>query len=317
MSNYIRISTIGAQMAPVDCGLPPPRVVEEVIAYLRGRLDQVLPDKPDLVVLPELCDMPKDWPCEKWVEYALLRGNRVRDFLAETAQQHRCYITYPCVRQVEADGSWRNSIMLLDRSGNPAGVYNKNHLVIEENATAGTLYGKEPAVIQCDFGRVGCAICFDLNYDELRLQYAAARPDLMIFCSAYHGGLMQRYWAYSCRSHFVSAISGPGCPSAIVSPVGEVMASTTNYFDFVTASVNLDCFVAHLDYNWEKLRAMKARHGPNVRILDPGCLASVLVSSESSDFSAMDLAREFGIELLDDYFAHCRAHRREPGRMEP
>ena len=91
-------------------------------------------------------------------------------------------------------------------------------------------------MIQCDFGRVVCAICFDLNFDELRLRYVQARPDLILFSSMYHGGLMQNYWAYSCRSHFIGAINGLQC--TVISPLGELLAASTNYFHHITTTVN-------------------------------------------------------------------------------
>jgi predicted amidohydrolase len=59
----------------------------------------VLPDKPDLIVLPEACDRPAGMSMEIQFRY----------FKA----------------------------------------------------------GKEAPVFQCDFGRIACAVCFDLNFDEL------------------------------------------------------------------------------------------------------------------------------------------------------
>ena len=126
---------------------------------------------------------------------------------------------------------------------------------------------------------------------------------------------MQGYWAYTGRAHLVTAIAGP--PSAILSPVGTVLASTTNYFDFVTATVNLDCKVVHLDFNWEKLRAMKAKYGPRVSVYDPGHLGAVLISSESDRLTSGDLVQEFEIELLDDYWSRSLAHCRDPKNQEP
>ena len=126
----------------------------------------------------------------------------------------------------------------------------------------------------------------------------------------YHGGLMQGYWAYSCRAHMVTAVAG--VPSVILSPLGHILASTTNYFDHVTATVNLDCKVAHLDFNWEKLASLKARYGTGVSIFDPGYLGSVLVTSETDDKTSDDLIREFEIELLDDYWARSLAHHHDP-----
>ena len=69
------------------------------------------------------------------------------------------------------------------------------------------------------------------------------------------------------------------------------------------AVVNLDYCLAHYDFNWEKLRALKNRYGNEVNIHDPGYFGSVQISSLSEEKNAVGMAREFEIELLDDYLA--------------
>lgn len=313
MANYVKISTIGARPPAGNPGTGQ-AAVDRMIAHWKSRLAQVLPDRPDLIVVPECCDRYPEHSREEQWDYYRTRGDQLRDFFAEVARRHRCHFAYAAVREM-ADGTWRNAVQLLGRDGQVLGIYHKNFPVITETTEAGILAGVEAPVIECDFGRVGCAICFDLNFDELRQRYAAARPDLIVFASMYHGGLMQAYWAYSCRAHLVTAICG--LPSAILSPVGHLIAQSTNYFDYVTATVNLDCQVVHLDFNGEKLRAMKDRYGPEVSIFDPGYLGSVLIASESHQRTSADLVREFGLELLDDYLARSSAHRRDPRHREP
>jgi len=317
MAKLVRISTIGAQQYTVAKPRSYQDATDKMIAHWRKELDQVLPDKPDLIVLPEACDRPANYngSAEKTVAYRQVRGRQVQDFFAKLARQHHCYIAYSACRDLD-DGTSRNSTVILDRKGGIAGIYNKNHVVIEENTQGNIKYGKDALLIQTDFGRVACAICFDLNFDELRLKYAAAKPDLVIFSSMYHGGLMQAYWAYSCRAYFVSAIGNAAARSNIISPVGMPVATTTNYFDFVTATVNLDYCQAHLDCNWAKLTALKKKYGPGVTITDPGYIGFVLITSETDASSAQAMAREFKIELLDDYFARALAHRHAPGHIE-
>ena len=316
MANYVTISTIGAAAVRFSSGnkLHGQEAVDRMIAHWKGKLGQVLPDRPDLIVLPEACDRYPEYTLDERLAYYRVRKTQVRDFLASVAKEHECHIAYSAAREMD-DGTWRNSTQMIDRSGNVAGIYNKNHCVIEETTQAGILCGKDAPIIECDFGRVACAICFDLNFDELRLKYARAQPDLLVFSSMYHGGLMQAYWAYSCRAHFVGAICG--AKSAIISPVGERIASSTNYFDFVTATVNLDCKVVHLDYNWGKLTAMRNKYGPKVKVMDPGYLGAVLISSETDEFSIDDMIAEFKLEVLDDYMARALAHRHNPANMVP
>ena len=311
---FITIATIGSSPATISADAKPQDVVERMIAHWRRKFSQVLPDKPDLIVVPEVCDRPSGFSSEKLHDYYKVRKDQIQKFFAETARQNNCYIVYSAYRRTP-DGTGRNSSVLIDRQGNVAGIYNKNHPAISE-MEKGIVCGREAPIIECDFGRVAMAICFDLNFDEIRLKYAKAQPDLILFSSMYHGGLMQGYWAYSCRSHFVGAIAGRGTRSEIRNPLGEVVASNTNYFDFAVARVNLDCELVHLDYNWGRLRKLKAKYGPKVKISDPGCLGSVLISSEHETVSVDDMIEEFDIELLDDYFARSLAYRHKSSNDE-
>jgi len=311
---YITIATIGSGPASVTSDAKPQQVVDKMIDHWKRQFAKVLPDRPDLIVVPEACDRPSGFSGEKLQKYYKVRKDQVQQFFAKTARENNCYMVYSAYR-IMPDGTKRNSSVLIDRKGNLVGIYNKNHPTIGEIENR-TLCGKEAPVFECDFGRVAMAICFDLNFDELRLKYVKAKPDIIIFSSMYHGGLMQSYWAYSCRCHFVGAIAGRAAPSEIHNPLGQTIASNTNYFDFAVARVNLDCELAHLDYNWGKLRKLKAKYGPKVTISDPGCLGSVLVSSEHETISVDEMIKEFEIELLDDYFTRALAYRHKPGNIE-
>ena len=48
-------------------------------------------------------------------------------------------------------------------------------------------------------------------------------------------------------------------PSEIRNPLGEVIASTTNYFNYAVVTVNLDRKLVHLDNNWGILVALKKK----------------------------------------------------------
>jgi predicted amidohydrolase len=316
MANWVRIGVIGAAPLTQDPGTGP-AAVKHMVEHWRAKLERVLVDRPDLVLVPECSDRYAGQSVEQVQDYYRFRGDQVRDFFSQMAERHRCYIAYAAIR-TGPDGSWRNSIQVLDRRGELAGVYDKNYPTIGEMEGLGVRPGSEAPIIRCDFGRVACAICFDLNFDELRLHYARQKPDVILFASMYHGGLMQPYWAYSCRAYLVSAVAG--LPSQVIDPLGRIIASSTNYLDYCTVSANLDCALVHLDYHWEKLEALKRAYGPEVSVVDPGYLGSVLISSEIAERTVDDLLAQFEIEPLDDYFARARAARRAhltPGGREP
>jgi predicted amidohydrolase len=316
MANYVTISCLGPRPLVIGANVPAQEAVERMIEHWQSQLDQVLPDCPDLIVLPEACDRPEqgEYPLEQRLAYYRIRKHQFRDFLASVARQHRCYITYPAHIETE-DGSWRNAMQLIDRDGQVMGAYHKNHLVPDEYSQRNILYGKDAPIFECDFGRVAAAICFDLNFEGLRQQYEKAKPDLIVFPSMYHGGIMQNYWAYSCRSYFAGAVAG--LPCTIVTPLGEVAAHSTNYYSFITAKVNLDYAVIHIDENGPLFLDIKQKYGAKVKIHDPGFLGCVLLTSESEELNVKDIIAEYGLELMDDYFCRAEESRNMPGRIEP
>lgn len=329
MSQTISTSRVGKRQSLITIGVlggPPPvypvgGAAEVEMAGLYGvtgleglaetmalvwaqRFAPVLPERPDLLVMPEMSDRYLGTPPEVLVALHPVMYVRMTALLSQFARDNRCYIVHPTAVPGD-DGTWYNGARLFDRDGEVISVYRKVFLVDGEREK-GLLPGAEPCVVECDFGRLGFAICFDLNFTELLGAYRALKPDVIVFPSNYHGGLMQPYWAYQLRAHFVGAMGVAGVPSEVYSPLGQRLASSTNYFSHVTARVNLDAAVVHLDHHWEKLRALKERYGRDVVIEDPGHLGAVLVTSELSNRSVAEMLSEFQIETLDVYLDRSR-----------
>lgn len=280
-------------------------------ADITRRIEEVLPDQPDLIILPELCDRPSGMTSKAWYGQQTFWG--APDYIREIARNNHCYIAFPTL--TKPDGHYRNAIVMVDREGNVMGEYHKVNPTIGEMEDTGILAGRHPAVFDCDFGRVGCAICFDLCFQELAWQYRELKPDLMIFCSMYHGGFVQQVWAYNTLSHFAFATPSPVTPSGIMNPVGELLAHTTNYQSHITAIVNLDCCATFLGLNAGKLKAAKKKYGSRIQISDPGYVGAVLLTSETDEFTAEDVFREFEIEPVRTYFDRVRAVRQN--HLEP
>ena len=307
-SNRVKIATIGGGYGVVNAGnnrSDPQKIVDQMIEHWKREITKVLIYKPDLIVLTEICDHPGGLNRQEEAAYYNIRKNQVQDCFAAIAKENRCYIAFGTKR--EENGIWYNSCVVLDREGLVAGVYNKNFPTVYEMPDIKP--GTDTPLIQCDFGCVGCVICFDLNFDELRERYAALKPDILLFVSLYHGGLVQAQWAFSCRSYFVCSYGSRTAPSEIRNPFGEVVASSTHFENYAVTTVNLDRKMAHLDENWGKLTALKKKYGDKVQIFDPGNVGSVLITSEHDQISAAEMVKEFNIELLDNYFDRSRQTR--------
>ena len=266
-------------------------------------LDQVLPDQPDLIVLHECCNRFPAMSMKDRLQYYHDHGMELYEYFRKKAVDHHCMIAYSAVRELP-DGTRRNSTQLIGRDGSAVCIYDKYYPMIEENQEQNILPGTSEVIAETEFGKVGFAICFDLNFTDLLQRYAARKPDLMLFCSMYHGGLMQPYWAYACRSYFAGAVAQNEC--AILNPLGEKVAVSTNYYSSVSATVNTDYEVVHLDGNREKLLQARKKYGKKIKVFDPGHLGSVLLTSETEERTAAQVVDEFHMERLDDYFKRVR-----------
>ena len=261
--------------------------------YWKTKIDKMLPDKPDLIVLPEAANQLRNGSNDI--------DSAVREYMVCTARENRCMIAFPCLRDL-GDGGWANSVELIGRNGESIGIYDKCFVTIPEIAS-GRIVG-EPCVFRTDIGKIVPLICWDLNfYKEMPVCFKE-RPALTVFASRYHGGLIQNFWAYESRSYFVGAFAFGQC--TVINPLGEVIAQTTNYTDTVTAGINLDYQVVHIgDGNMPKLQKLKEKYGRGVTIFDPGHLGPALVTSEVNQVSSKQMIEEFGISTWEDYYQRC------------
>lgn len=271
--------------------------------YWLLQFENVIYDKPDFIVLPESCDRVLDIDESMMLEYHELRQQKTVDFFSGLAREFGSGIVF------NANIDNRNTSFAVKENGEIAGIYNKVFPMTTE-MYEGIVPGKEAVVFE--YGRIkraGFAICFDLNFNELMNEYASLKPEVMFFSSMYHGGLVQKTWAYSTRSFFVSSICGR--ESAVTAPNGRVVAKSTNYTDFCIADINLDCELIHLDFNREKFGDIKKKYGEGVIIDDIGYLGSALISCELTDKSMDDIVAEFELIRLDDYFDFARSERKK------
>ncbi len=263
-------------------------------------------DKPDLVCLPETFT-GLGLGAEQWVNTAEPLDGPTVAHLSVFARQHRCYVVCPMVLQ--DNNRLVNAAVLIDRQGQVLGYYAKMFPTISE-LERGIVPGEDAPVFETDFGRVGFAICFDLNFPEVAQRLKANRAELVCFVSMYPGGKQVQGWAIDYGFWMVTAIGGPY--SQVVNPLGRTLAQAQPYYEpLVSVRINLDSLLAHLDYNHEKLFALKQRYGPDAEVEIAQPEGRFLLTCQANDRTVWDWVREFGLEPLDDYFARARQERQK------
>ncbi len=314
MAKFVKISVVGGPALQTPYSEDMEAKVQEMMAYLRNNISKVLPEKPDLILLHEAVDRFPSFNPEQRNAYYRYRGDRIRDMYREIAKENHCYIAYSAIRYLpdEKELPFRNSTQIIGRDGEIVGIYDKNHIVPSEMDTYEVAYGTEAPVFELDFGRVACAICFDINYRELMERYAVQKPDLILYSGMFHGGLLQQQWAYCCRSYFAGAVCDLfGEEVRMLNPLGEVLGHSSKFHTHVTCKINLDYALIHKDQQIYKFNAAKKKYGELLQIKGVTELDNLLIAYEGSDRTIKDVMREFEIISLDDYLNNCRAHRAE------
>ena len=135
----------------------------------------------DLAVLPEVA-LTGELSGEPAAQSVAFEGP-VHEAFARVAREHHCYVIVPTYL---LDDSSRklcsNAAILVGREGELVGIYRKVHLAVQTGSDSmehGTTPGKEAPVFQCDFGKLGIQICFDMEFDSGWEQMAQKGADLV------------------------------------------------------------------------------------------------------------------------------------------
>ncbi len=312
----IKVSIIGADRptGPADIRDATP---ENCFAHWKRWMDREIANRPDLVVLPEGCASYAGYGPEKKLAVVRKFGDRLLKLFQAYAHEHACYLSFNAYRE-RPDGRFGNTTFFLDREGDVIAVYDKVY------PTPGEIEWKEfpivpgegPVVVETDFGRVGFATCFDLNFRDLIEAYAREKPDVICFQSAYDGDFWRRVWSYTCRAYLVSSTLG-NLAKEIDGPSGEVLMHSHDYFWTMTARINTNFRVVHLDDNWGGIQRAVNKYGDRFEMRNPGAVGAVTLLSNDPEKPIDEIVSEFGLILWDDYYARSVRLRGGPVERKP
>ena len=266
---------------------------EEVLALV----DRHATGGVDLVILPETWHGQKDSP-------ETMDGPTVTAFGAMARKLH-CYVVCPIDRR---QGQCRlNTAVLLNRDGQVQGVYDKVYPYWSEfDLREPVSVGSAVPVFQTDFGKLGLAICFDVNFPEVWQRLADQGAELVVWPSAYSAGTSLQ--AHALNHHFY-IVTSTGTRDCIVYDITgeEIHYSKSADVNVTRIALDLDRGIYHQNFNIEPRDKLLRDHGDEVRQekwLDRE--QWFVLAATQPGVSARALAKQYGLEELRDYLSRSR-----------
>jgi len=291
--------TIGRPVRVVSIGFTQGHPLEEIAELV----DKEGANAADIIVLPET------WRGQDEKSEETLEGPTVKT-LARLAKKNRAYIVCPIDRR---EGERRfNSAVLLDRDGEVACVYNKIYPVWQEECVKEPPVhpGEEVQVYQTDFGRVGFAICFDVNWAAIWERLSNQGAELVIWPSAYSAGRSLQARVINYNYYIVSSTRVPDC--LVYDIDGEQLVhdehNRGNGINVTRITLDLDRCIFHQDLNVPAKRdRLLKEHGDDV--IQEKWLPMegwFVLKAKRPGVSARKLARQYGLEELRNYLNRSR-----------
>lgn len=256
-------------------------------------------DKPDLFVLPEIFlvnDVPDAWSAPENIEE---EGNETYQRLGAAARAYDAYVAAPLLTR--DNGAVYNSTVLFDRRGEPVFTYHKTFPTpgeLEKGVSPGT---RRPDCFDTDFGRIGIAICYDLNFQPLFKHYYEQGMELLLFPSYFPGGLLLQSWAFLYSFYAVSS-HAQGHDSAFISNLGFVVAQANMFTQALTHEFELDSVVVPYWGNHEAVQAAKEKYGPELEMDNHRAEGDVILRYRGAAMTAKDMLQEFGIRTRAEFY---------------
>ncbi|MGW8181975.1 MAG: carbon-nitrogen hydrolase family protein, partial [bacterium] len=166
-------------------------------------------------------------PGDSLHQQAVRLEGEVSDRIGAKARQYGTYLIIPMLLAEESGDRriFSNTAVLFDRKGKVAGVYRKVHPVaglhsdvLEGGVTPGTRYD----VFDCDFGRLGIQICWDLSYEEGWRSLAKQRAEIVALVSESPQLIRPSY--YASKGGYWVVSSTPRNNASIFNPAGMIEA---------------------------------------------------------------------------------------------
>jgi predicted amidohydrolase len=309
-SNGTRKVVIGTAMHNMFCPYPGLQARLSELAALVDRMAEEAAANYsgtglDLAVLPENA-VNGNWqgPAE---EVSLPLEGPVLDVMGEVARRRHCYVVVPLYLVDDPEkGCYSNAAVLLDRNGEVAGIYRKVFPVVAtgaDTAEIGVIPGTEFPVFDCDFGRLGIQICYDMAFDEgweaLRRQGA----EIIAWPSQWPGQIHPSSRALRGRCFVVSSTWRNN--ACLLDPTGHLLREIRQDGVFVE-QIDLEYVILGWQPRLRNGAAFDDAYGARAGYRYSEMEDCGIFWSNDPETPIAEMVRALGLETRPDALEHCR-----------
>jgi predicted amidohydrolase len=265
----------------------------------------------DLAVLPET-SITGEAEGDALAHSVPLDG-QVQDVFSRKAREHACYIvvaTY--LLDSKEKKMCSNAAILIGRKGETLGTYRKIHLVVSlERRTmeGGATPGNALPVFDCDFGKLGMQICYDMEFDDGWAELARRGAELIAWPTQSPQTSRPAFRARDHRCYIVSSTWRHN--ASIFEPTGKIAAQVTPPQNILVHE--LDLSFALLPWN-SKLRngeALRQAYGNRVGFHYYEDEDLGIFWSNDPGTTIGEMARSIGVLELEEEMARVQAFYRK------
>ncbi len=183
------------------------------------------------------------------------------DFMCQMAKEHHVWLVTGSFPEAHESGNPKNTLLLIDPSGNIRCKYSKLHMFDVELANGGSFResaystpGDEIVTMQTELGHLGMAICYDLRFPEQFRLMALAGAQVIFLPSCFSLTTGKDHWEPLLRARAIengvyivapnqigkkSNMTANG-KSMVIDPWGDVIARASDRPGSFLAEIDLD-----------------------------------------------------------------------------
>ena len=232
----------------------------------------------------------------------------VREVFTRKAREHGCYIVVPTyLLDSKEKKRCSNAAILVGRKGEVLGTYRKVHLVVSlERGTmeGGATPGDALPVFDCDFGKLGIQICYDMEFDDGWTELARGGAELIAWPTQSPQTSQPAFRAREHRCYIVSSTWRHN--ASIFEPTGKIAAQIKPPQSVLVHELDLSYALLPWSSKLRNGEALRQAYGDRVGFHyyeDEDC---GIFWSNDHKMTIGEMVRAIGVLELEDEMARVR-----------